>query len=272
VPPARVGFWLLSLLALFVTARALLGYLPPFGFALAGLVGYVSFCTLGVLLPKLEMYGDVVWRVPGARAVALTFDDGPHPETTRKVLALLAQRKKKATFFVVGHKVLKYPDVVREIVAAGHELGLHGFTHDRLYAFKAPIAVELDVRRTQDAIEWVSGLRPTAFRPPIGHVSHRTVAGAKRAGVVIVAFSTRSFDGLRSADPARVASRLVKGLRPGAILLMHDAAEREDFEPAGLRALPEVLEVAEERGLAVVTLAELLEQSEFLLRVQDSAW
>ena len=104
------------------------------------MIGYVALATAGVLIPQLEMYGDMLWRgTPGARTVALTFDDGPHPETTRRVLEMLrANGGQRATFFVVGRKARQYPDVVREIHAAGHAIGLHGYEHDRLYALKPP--------------------------------------------------------------------------------------------------------------------------------------
>jgi peptidoglycan/xylan/chitin deacetylase (PgdA/CDA1 family) len=226
---------------------------------LALLLGYVILSTVGVLVPQLQMYGDVIWKLePGRRKVALTFDDGPHPRTTRSVLALLAERGHTATFFVVGAKMQRYPDVIEEIRAGGHSLGLHGFDHDRLYSFKPPAAVAEDIERGQELLERLIGRRTRWFRPPIGYVSHRTAAGAKRARVTTVAWSARGIDGLGSADPERVVARVRRGLRDGAIVLLHDAAERDDFIPATLEALPAILDALDERGLRSASLDELL--------------
>jgi len=246
----------LSLGGLALLARSLLGDPPPLWLAVTALLVYVVFATLGVVFPQLETYGDVLWR--GSHGVALTFDDGPHPETTRRVLAILAGRGQRATFFVVGRKVALYPDVVKEIHDAGHALGLHGYHHDRLFSFKSPAYVRADIERTQQAIEAACGERPSLFRPPIGHVSSRTARGASLAGVALVAWSLRVFDGVAKPAPERVLARIRRGLRPGAIVLLHDAAERDDFEPTSIEALPAILDLIAERGLRCLRIDEML--------------
>ena len=120
--------------------------------------------------------------LPGSARVALTFDDGPHPVTTRRVLEALAPTRHRATFFVLGEKVRRHPDVVREIHAGGHTLGIHGDCHDRLHSFRMPGAVRDEIRRASDAVEAATGTRPRFFRPPLGHTSLTTVRGARRAG------------------------------------------------------------------------------------------
>jgi peptidoglycan-N-acetylglucosamine deacetylase len=259
VPPARIVLWITSLAGLALLARTLLFDPPPLWLAVSALVAYVALATAGVLVPQLEMYGDVLWRgAPGARIVALTFDDGPHPETTRKVLEILrAHGGQRATFFVVGRKVRQHPDVVREIHAAGHAIGLHGDVHDRLYAFKAPDYVEKDIERTQQAVEDACGVRPTLFRPPVGYVSSRTAVGARRAGVTLVGWSARGIDGFAGTSAESVVRRVGPDLKDGAIVLLHDAAERDDFEPATLRALPQILALIAERSLSTVTVDEV---------------
>jgi len=204
------------------------------------------------------MYGDALAHgKPGAQRVALTFDDGPHPVTTRAVLELLRAHDAHATFFVLGHKVQAYPDVVREIHAAGHTLGIHGFHHDRLFSLRGAAYARREIERTRQAIERACGVKPELFRPPVGFASYRTFRGAERAGVRIVAWSVRSLDGLRSADPARVAKRVIGHLQDGAVVLLHDAAERDDFTPASIAALPTILAALRQRGLASVGIDEL---------------
>ncbi len=258
MPPARIVLWVASLGGIALLLRSFLIGPVPMWFAVAAFVAYATLCTVGVLVPQLEMFGNVLWRAePGARAVALTFDDGPFPETTRKVLKILEAGGHKATFFVMGRKVRKFPELVKEIHDAGHELGLHGFEHDRLYALKPPRYVADDIARTQTAVEKACGVRPLWFRPPIGYVSSRTAAGAKRAGVRIVAWSARGIDGLGETDPDRVSDRVLGSLSDGGIALLHDAAEKDDFEPASVRALPRILEELEAQKLRAVTLSEL---------------
>ena len=204
------------------------------------------------------MYGHALARgEPGARRVALTFDDGPHPVTTRAVLELLRAHRAQATFFVLGHKVQAHPDVVREIHEAGHTLGIHGFQHDRLFSFRSPRYARQQIERTRQAISDACGVAPELFRPPVGFASYRTFRGAEQARVRIIAWSVRSLDGLRSADPTRVARRVIDHLEDGAVVLLHDAAEHDDFTPASIAALPEILRALDERGLACVSVDQL---------------
>jgi peptidoglycan-N-acetylglucosamine deacetylase len=255
VPPARIAFWVATIGAIAVVVRSIAIGPIPVWIALGALFVYIGYCTAGALVPQLEMYGDAWWRgLPGRGHVALTFDDGPHPDSTRRVLDMLARTGHKATFFVVGRKAAAHPDVVAEIHAQGHALGLHGYAHDRLYSLKAPSFVEADIRKTQNVIEEICGMRPVLFRPPLGFMTPRTVVGARRAGVVLIAWSVRSIDGLGATDPVRVANRVERGLREGAIVALHDAAERDDFEPASIAALPLILEALERRGLKSVRL------------------
>lgn len=255
MPSGRIVLWIASIGGIALAVRSVALGPVPLLVAMAALAGYIVLVLVGVLVPRLEMFGDVIWRGDAeCGGVALTFDDGPHPVTTRRVLDLLREAHATATFFVIGSKVDAHPDVVREIVAAGHALGVHGYEHDRLYALKPPAAVADDIGRAIDAVERAVGDRPSWFRPPIGHLSPRTFAGAKRAGVEIVGWSVRGWDGLSRANPARVVARVERGLAPGAILLLHDAAERDDFSPAVLVALPLVLDAIARRGLRVLPL------------------
>lgn len=260
MPPARIVLWVTSVAGLALLARSVFLDPLPMWVSLSAFVAYAALCTVGVLWPQLEMYGDVEWRAePGSKAVALTFDDGPNPKTTRKVLQILARGGHRATFFVVGRKALAHADVVREIQAAGHEIGVHGHLHDRLYSLKTPKYVAEDIARAQSAVELAIDLRPTLFRPPVGYLSSRTAAGAKRAGVRTIAWSARGLDGVGPTDADKVFSRVERGLVDGAIVLMHDASERDDFEPASVEALPRILEELDDRGLRAVTVSELLD-------------
>lgn len=259
MPLSRVVLWVASVGAVALAARSILfGPVPPL-VAWAAFIVYVGIAFIGVLVPQLEMFGDVVSRgSPDKRAIALTFDDGPSPLTTPRVLEALATAGARATFFVLGAKAEAHPDVLRAIVAAGHAVGVHGYDHHRLYAVLTPDAVARDIARARDVVEREAGVRARWFRPPVGQVSPRTAAGARRAGVPIVAWSVRGLDGLRGRTPEQVVARVAPRLESGAIVLLHDSAEHDDFEPASLAALPRLLAVIAEKGFATVTLDELL--------------
>ena len=228
-------------------------------FAFAGAFGLAALATTGVVFPSLEIYGRVVLRgQPGRARVALTFDDGPHPVTTRRVLDALARTRHRGTFFVLGEKVRRHPDVVREIHAAGHTLGIHGDRHDRLLSFRMARSVRDAIARAGDVVEAATGARPRFFRPPLGHTSITTVLGARRAGATLVGWSARAYDGIRQCSPDAVVTRLRRSITDGAIVMLHDAAERDDFEPASVRALPRVAALLDERGLVSVGLDTLL--------------
>ncbi|HEY8153182.1 MAG TPA: polysaccharide deacetylase family protein [Myxococcota bacterium] len=222
-------------------------------------LGWGALLTTGVVCPWLEMYGRVISRGPaGSARVALTFDDGPHPVTTRRVLAALAPTRHRATFFVLGEKARRHPDVVREIHAGGHSLGIHGDTHDRLHSFRMPWTVRDEIVRAGDAVEAATGSRPRFFRPPLGHTSVTSMRGVRLAGVTLVGWSSRAFDGLRGRSLEAVVARVGRTLGDGEIVMLHDAAERDDYEPASVRALPELLALLDERGLTSVGLDVLL--------------
>lgn len=229
---------------------------------------YVTLVIAGVMFPRLQMHADTVTRTDDD-GIALTFDDGPHPETTRLVLGHLRERGMTATFFLIGAKVAKYPDVAREIVEQGHEVALHTYDHEWMYPFKSPRAVEADIARTQAAIYAACGVRPILFRPPVGMTSPRTAEGARRAGARIVAWSTRGLDGTAGRSNASVLRRLQRGLRPGAIALLHDASELDDFVPPSLGILPELLDHIIARGLPTRRLSDALASGRHVLHASD---
>ena len=159
--PARLIFMggSMGLCALAVRAAAL----GELGFAkIAALsVSWYALATTGVFFPHLEMYGPIISSGPsGSMRVALTFDDGPDPVTTRRILETLGATRHRATFFVLGAKARRHPDVVREIHAGGHTLGVHGDVHDRLHSFRMPWTVRDEILRAIRAVEVATGVRP----------------------------------------------------------------------------------------------------------------
>lgn len=258
--PARALLLGATAAVLIVAVLAVVTQAIPWWVLALMLVGYAGFATLGVIVQRWRMFGNpVLAGSPGNERVALTFDDGPHPETTRRVLALLRARNQRATFFVIGKKVDAHPEVVREIVEQGHEVGLHSYAHERLYCFKSPAKVHQDIRRSQGAVQRACGVTPILFRAPVGMISSRTSAGVGSAGAVLIGWSLRGVDCLPNRLPQAVRARVVRGLVDGAIVLLHDSAEKDDFVPPSLEILGELLDEVAARGLTPVTVSELLD-------------
>ena len=258
--PARVAFLAWSTaLGTFAALAAVRGQLGPLELA-ALVAAWWALATVGVFFPGLEMYGPILSRgADGRRSVALTFDDGPHPVTTRRILAALAGTRHRATFFVLGAKARRHPEVVREIHAAGHTIGLHGDRHDRLHAFRMPWRVHDELVRAARAVEDATGVRPRFFRPPLGHTSVTTTLGVRRAEMILVGWSARGLDGIREQTPEAVVARVARRVTDGTIVMLHDASEHDDFEPASVRALPELLRLLDDRELTSVGLDTLVE-------------
>jgi peptidoglycan-N-acetylglucosamine deacetylase len=257
--PARIAFFAWSTaLAVLAALAAVRGELD---LRLLGMLfaAWYAVATIGVLFPGLQMYAPILLRGPaGRRLVALTFDDGPHPVTTRRILAALAETRHRATFFVLGTKARRHPDVLREIHAAGHTLAVHGDRHDRWHSFRMPRSVREELVRAAHAVEEATGVRPRFFRPPLGHTSISTIPGVRAAGMIIVGWSIRGLDGLRRQTPESVVQRVAGRVTDGDIVLLHDASEHDDFEPASVQALPELLRFLDDRQWTSVGVDALL--------------
>jgi peptidoglycan-N-acetylglucosamine deacetylase len=219
----------------------------------------LALLLAGVMTPRLAMFGPVVSSIGRARPqVALTFDDGPNPTSTPRILAELARHNARATFFVLGAKAERNPEILRAIHAAGHEVGLHGQQHDRLLSLRHPDKIASEVERAQAIVTATIGQPARLFRPPIGHVSPRTAQAARKLGLTLVGWSVRAGDGLAGARADVVARRVISGLESGAIVLLHDASERDLYQPASIAAIGPILTAIAERGLACVTVSEAL--------------
>lgn len=244
--------------------RSALGHPLPLPVIAGSSAVFFGVVLAGVLEPRLGMYADVFCRgervtgnEPGR--VALTFDDGPSAEHTPRLLDLLDEAGLAATFFVVGRKLAgEGARVVRDAVARGHQIGCHSFAHHRLFSLRSEAYVRADVTRALAAVEDATGEKTSLFRPPIGHTNPTIARVADELELTLIGWSTRCRDGVRGADEARVLGRATRGLSDGAILLLHDAAERDDFTPIAPRVLPALATAVRERGLRSVTIGEML--------------
>jgi peptidoglycan/xylan/chitin deacetylase (PgdA/CDA1 family) len=161
----------------------------------------------------------------------------------------------KATFFVIGAKAAKHPEIVRAIVERGHDIGVHGFAHDRLFSLRGAKRVRADLERAIRTLEGITDKRPVLFRPPIGHTNPTIARVADELDLIVVGWTVAARDGIARTKVDDVVARVSRGVRDGAIVVLHDAAERGGRKPAGVAALGAVLDAIEEKNLSVVPLA-----------------
>lgn len=198
------------------------------------------------------------WReTPGLRTApptagaVLTFDDGPDPACTPAVLDALAAAGARATFFALGVHALESPELIRRMVAEGHEVALHGMTHRRHDALSAEEA-KRELGDGAAAIERVSGSRPRWYRPPFGSSSPTLARLCEELDLGLAYWSSWGQD-WEDSSPARIAALVERDLEPGAIILLHDSArygQRDDGE-ATVGAVPLIAAAARERNLTL---------------------
>ena len=191
-------------------------------------------------------------RYFGAREgdrIALSFDDGPRPASTARVLAILREHDAHATFFMLGEQVQRHPEAAAAVAAAGHELGNHGWSH-RSWKLLFPSQLQRELDDTADAIAHATGTTPHVVRPPFGRFPESAVAIVHGRGDDLVLWSVDSLDSA-GADADTIARTVVDAARPGDIVLLHDR------EWATVRALPQILAGLRRKGLQVVPVSQL---------------
>jgi len=207
-----------------------------------------------------EERGDIVWEVPTRnKVIALTFDDGPHKEHTAQILNLLKQYDARATFFVVGSRVEKHPEIVARALDDGHEIGNHSYSHPPFYNIGAD-TLRKELTKTQDAIYQATGIRSVLFRPPGGRYNDAIVSASKEAGMLTVLWSWHQ-DTLDWRKPGvnAIVRTVLKNARNGDIVLMHDFVPGSDQT---VEALKTILPELKEQGFSFVTVSELLSYHE----------
>ncbi|GBC86181.1 Bifunctional xylanase/deacetylase [bacterium HR12] len=199
---------------------------------------------------------DVRYRPLGGsvrpRAVALTFDDGPWPGTTLRIVRTLRRMRAPATFFMVGYLMERYPEIVERVARAGMTIGTHSWSHPWRVPFVKlrPHRIETEVRRPAELLAERFGIRPTLFRPPGGSFDPSVIRVAREAGMRVVHWSVDPRD-YRTGRPAAIAREVLARVRRGSIVLLHDGGG--DGE-ATLRALPRIIRGIRRMGLELIAI------------------
>ena len=198
------------------------------------------------------LYPQAIFRMdPNERAVYLTFDDGPDPIQTPKVLKVLKEYQATACFFCIGHKIKGNEALLKSMVTEGHLIGNHSYSHSGLFPLYGLSKMKKDLQTCQCELERVTSQPVTLFRPPFG-VTNPTIAKAVRQlGYASIGWSIRTLDTQQSA-PDKILARIRKRLEPGAIIQFHDRIPESD------QLEKQILDLLKEKGYTVVRPDKLL--------------
>lgn len=211
-------------------------------------------------LPTSTFFGPAIIRGSAeSKRICLTFDDGPAPPFTERILEILREYRVPAAFFVCGKNAERNPELVRRIVAEGHTLGNHTYSH-LMICFKGRERLAKEIDRAQETLESVAGIRPKVFRPPYGVRWFGLMPTLLERGMHLILWSAAGYDWKK--DAAGIVEATLKELKPGAVILLHDGRETRpvadiDRSPT-VQALPAIIEGARQQGYAFAPLEEFL--------------
>jgi len=244
-------------------------YRPAIGVGLS--VFLVAVFLLLCELPGSQIFGHVVSHGGPVRAVALTFDDGPSP-ATRQVLDILDAYHIRATFFFIGKNAAAWPDLAREAQRRGHAIGNHTWSHPLLAPVESVRAIDAEIERASDSIQRTAGVSPAFFRPPHGWRSPLMMRECRRRGLTVVTWTIDAED-WKGIPPDELVARVVRSVRPGSIILLHDGRGTALMPDAHntVEALPRIIEGLANRGYHFVTVPDLIGVTGVGAECQNSA-
>lgn len=257
-PPLFIKFSALVHVLALVTSVVNVAWWP---WALAAVILNHAIITIAGLLPRSSLLGANWTHLPAKAAargeVALTIDDGPNPSLTPQVLDILERYQARATFFCIGEKAARYPELCRDIVRRGHAVENHSQHHYLSFSTFGVKKITAEVEAAQDTLEAITSQRPQFFRAPAGLRNMFLDIVMVRSRLRLASWTVRAFD-TKVGDAGKVLSKLHSRLQPGAILLLHDdnSARTSNDRPVILEVLPELLKSAAQAQLRLVTLRE----------------
>ncbi len=208
------------------------------------------------------VFGRIFWKGPkDLFAISITFDDGPNEPYSSRILDILKSLDVKATFFVLGERAERFPDMVRRAVTEGHEIGNHTYNHEVL-PLKSPSYIRDQIQKTTDLVEKISGARPRLFRAPHGWRNPWLNRSALTAGCTPVAWTLGVWDTDRPGADV-IVQRTLKGLKNGCVLLFHDGCGTQHGADASqlVEALPVIVKEAQRLGYKFLKLSDMIQEA-----------
>jgi polysaccharide deacetylase family sporulation protein PdaB len=208
--------------------------------------------------PYYEKKGFVLWEIKTEdKVIALTFDDGPHSTYTPQILDLLSLYDAKATFFVVGERAEKHPEIILREIEDGHEIANHTYTHP---FSSSTDQLKMELEKTNKLIHSITGIYPVLYRPVGGNYNEHTVNAAVESGYKVVMWSWhQDTEDWKRPGTQKIINKVLSGTTPGNIILFHDAGGNRSQT---VEALKEILPELKKQGYEFVTVSELLNRSE----------
>jgi peptidoglycan-N-acetylglucosamine deacetylase len=242
-----IEFYTLAVLVMILLIRH-----PQHWWILVPLLGfYLVVLAAGSVFIRSNFYLTALCKGSQSEKVAtLTFDDGPDPVITPKVLAILEKHEIKAGFFIIGKKAKKNGTLLRQMINQNHLVGMHSYKHGFFFDFYGKRDMEQDLLKTEDAVTCIAGKKPVLFRPPYGVTNPTLAKTVKNLDFKVIGWSLRSMD-TSIKDAEKVSMRVMRKLHPGAVILMHDT---KDITP---EALEKVIILAKEDGYRFIGLDEM---------------
>jgi peptidoglycan/xylan/chitin deacetylase (PgdA/CDA1 family) len=209
---------------------------------------------------RSQWLGRTCWRGrTDTNSVALTFDDGPSPDT-EGILDVLAKYNLSATFFMVGREVESFPGIAQRVLAEGHEVGNHSYSHPS-YLFQRAAQTHAQIRRAQSVIAETIGVRPQMARPPYGVRTPAYFRAARALDLQTVQWDVAGFDWKR-ITPRQIADNVLRKAQPGSIILLHDGdSAGKNTRKNTVDALPLIIKGLRDRDLQIAPLSQLLPET-----------
>ncbi|MFK5878050.1 MAG: polysaccharide deacetylase family protein [Flavobacteriaceae bacterium] len=223
-----------------------------FWYLLIPFVGWIVFTAIGSFNFELNFFLKATHHnhSTNKNSIALTFDDGPHPEFTSKVLKLLKDYNVKVTFFLIGENVEKYPELVKQIIGEGHNVGNHSYAHTNNYGFLSRSKITRDLMKSQKLLFDITKKRVQFFRPPFGVTNPNIAKAVKNLSLKTFGWSVRSYDTV-AKDSESIFKKITTNLKKGDVVLMHDTSQ------ISVEILEKVLEYLKTKNMNSVTLSTL---------------
>ena len=219
---------------------------------------YIAFEAYGSINLSAQYFLPVKFKGnSSSREIAITFDDGPLPGKTEKILDILKAHQVPAAFFCIGHRVDENPALLGRIHAEGHLIGNHSYWHSRTFDIQTPNKIASELQKTDEAIGKTIGVIPKFFRPPYGVTNPMVASAVKKRNYTIIGWSIRSFDTVIK-DGSKLMKAITSSLEGGSVILLHD------YPDVTLQILPGLLEHISKLGFKIVRVDKLLNEKPYV--------